>query len=64
MKKFTTELLYMAMLQTLPKPVVVHNNPEKDWKLKWERINSGTLNQESKSLIYLIVHEIYRVGNS
>ena len=58
--EITTKELYLALLEELPLPVVQVRNPDKDWDLIWQRLRNGVLTPESKSILYLIVHE--RVG--
>ena len=49
-----------CFLDDLPVPVIVEQNPERDWILIWKRIQSGVLSQEARSYLYLLAHE--RVG--
>ena len=56
----TTKSIYTALLKEITPPVIVTKYPERDWSLIWQRLNSGVFTPETRSYIYLILHE--RVG--
>ena len=56
----TTKQLYLIAIDVLPAPVIVERHPDRDWRLTWERLHHGSLTPQSRSFLYLIVHE--RVG--
>ena len=59
-KDITTKQLYLSYIEDLPPPVIEDKFPERNWLLKWSRLKSGVLSPESRSILYLLLHE--RVG--
>ena len=58
--EITTKEIYLELLTDIEPPKVEDKYSHQDWKLTWERLNSGTLSQQSKSYLYLLIHD--RVG--
>ena len=56
----TTKLIYSALIEDLPPPVIENKHPDKDWSLVWKRLQNGVFSPESRSFLYLLAHE--RVG--
>ena len=56
----TTKNIYLCLLEDLPSPLIVQKYPERNWSQVWKRLKSGVLSSESRSFLYLLVHE--RVG--
>ena len=59
-KDLTTKQIYVSLLDTLPAPQVELKYLDQDWQLTWERLQSGALDTEARSYLYLIIHD--RVG--
>ena len=53
----TSKSLYLSLTETMPPPSVVLKYPDRNFKLVWNRLNSGVLCKLSRNILYLVVHE-------
>ena len=56
----TAKDIYSCLLSDIPRPKIEDKYPENNWSQIWKRLQNGVLSLESRSFLYLIIHE--RVG--
>ena len=53
----TTKNIYSCFIEDLPDPVIVQNGVDRNWPRIWQRLMSGVLSPEARSILYLLIHQ-------
>ena len=53
----TTKSLYLSLTETMPPATVILKYPERNYNLTFKRLMSGVLSKNSRTIIYLFIHE-------
>ena len=56
LSKATTKSIFLSYTETMP-PAKIEVEYDRDWKLVWKRLQSRVLQQSSRNLLFMMVHE-------